>query len=359
MERAWAGVSLPLALGFFQKERFNAIQLRLADLSTTFSNNVLDSVKAWSKLIRDKEAVKGLPASALAQLAASAASAGEEGASAEEGPWRVTLDMPSYLPIMQHAASRELREEVYRAFISRASKDPHNNEAIVREVLELRTEKAKILGYKTHAEVSMVMKMAGSVKNVDSMTEMLRDKAYPAAQRELGELQEYAQANGHEGDLQLWDSSFWAERRKEELYAFKEEELRPYFPLDKVLHGFFSTLTKLFGVTVEAADGETSVWHPDVRFFKVLKEGEHIASFYLDPYSRPENKRGGAWMDVCVGKSRVMKRIPVAYLTCNGSPPVGNTPSLMTFREVETLYHEGGHGLQVRRSLAYAFSPRI
>ena len=180
------------------------------------------------------------------------------------------------------------------------------------------------------------------------LTDMLQAKAMPAAIKELQELQDYAKSNGFVDKLELWDVPFWSERLRESSYDFKEEDLRAYFPLPKVLDGLFSLATRLFGVKIESADGETAVWNEDVRFFKVsdATTGDHIANFYLDPYSRPAEKRGGAWMDVCIGRSKIMNRKPVAYLVCNGSPPVGEQPSLMTFREVETLFHEFGHGLQ-------------
>ncbi|KAG5183849.1 hypothetical protein JKP88DRAFT_272094 [Tribonema minus] len=330
------------------KEKFNAIQLELAELSTKFSNNVLDATKAYSLTLTDPADVEGLPPSARAQLAQSAAAAGEEGATPETGPWRVTLDMPAYLPVMQHAKSSALREKLYRAYIARASTGDSSNEPIIKRILTLKRELASLLGFSTYAEVSLASKMADDVAAVDTLSEMLRDKAFPAAQRELEELQKYAASKGHEGALELWDTTYWAERQKEELYAFSEEELRPYFPLPEVLGGMFETARTLFGVSIVPADGETETWHPDVRFFHVndAASGARIASFYLDPYSRPENKRGGAWMDVCVGRSAVLDRLPVAYLTCNGTPPVADAPSLMTFREVETLFHEFGHGLQ-------------
>ena len=165
--------------------------------------------------------------------------------------------------------------------------------------------------------------------------------------KELKELKEYASSKGHEGNLEHWDVPYWAERLREERFDYSDEELRPYFALPAVLDGLFQLIERLFGVTVEAADGKAEVWNDDVRFFEVKDEDKVVASFYLDPYSRPADKRGGAWMDVCVGKSKALKRdVPTAYLTCNGSPPVGDKPSLMTFDEVNTLYHEMGHGLQ-------------
>ena len=178
---------------------------------------------------------------------------------------------------------------------------------------------------------------------------MLREKALPAAKKELEVLTEFAKSNGFDGEsLALWDVPYWSERQSEKLFGFEEEELRPYFALPNVLSGLFGLCSRIFDVRIEEAKGDAPVWHPDVQFFKVLDgpTGEHLASFYLDPYARPEDKRGGAWMGTCVGSSKVLDRKPVAYLTCNGSPPVDGKPSLMTFSEVTTLFHETGHGLQ-------------
>ena len=186
------------------------------------------------------------------------------------------------------------------------------------------------------------------------LTDMVAEKAVPSAKRELAEITDFAKEKGGTEyasleKLEPWDVTFWSERLKEAKFDMTDEELRPYFALPAVLDGMFGLLSRIFDVEVKAADGEAEVWNPDVRFFKIFdnESGKHIASFFLDPYSRPADKRGGAWMDVCIGKSEAMKRdVPVAYLTCNGSPPVGDQPSLMTFREVETLFHETGHGLQ-------------
>mmetsp|Transcript_83011 Transcript_83011/g.165735 ORF Transcript_83011/g.165735 Transcript_83011/m.165735 type:complete len:734 (-) Transcript_83011:366-2567(-) len=327
------------------KEQFNANQMKLAEISTAFSNNVLDATKAYSLMLTDPKQVEGLPPSALALAASRAKEAGEEGATAEAGPWKLGLDMPTYLPAMKFIKDRSVREQLYRAFVTRAGEE---NEPLIRKILSLKQDQAKLLGFNTYAEVSLERKMADSVAAVDELTEMLRDKAYPAALKELGELSAFAKADGFDEELALWDVPFWSERQSEKLFGFEEEELRPYFALPNVLNGLFGLCKRLFGVDIVQADGEAEVWNEDVRFFKVLDEtsGDHIASFYLDPYSRPADKRGGAWMGVCVGKSAVLDRKPVAYLTCNGSPPVDGTPSLMTFNEVTTLFHETGHGLQ-------------
>ena len=329
------------------KEKFNANRMELADLSTQFSNNVLDATKAFVLLLTDKTDVEGLPPSALSLAASRAAEAGNEGATAEAGPWKLGLDMPSYLPAMKFIQKRSVREQLYRAFVSRAG---GANEPLIRQILALRREQAGILGFETHAEVSIERKMASSVEAVDELTEMLLAKAMPAAQAELAELTAFAKAKGFDepDGITLWDVPFWSERQSEEKFGFEEEELRPYFALPNVLDGLFSLCKRIFGVDIVEATADATVWQKDVQFFHVNDEqsGERLASFYLDPYARPENKRGGAWMDVCVGKSSKMGRLPVAYLTCNGSPPVDGKPSLMTFSEVTTLFHETGHGLQ-------------
>jgi len=327
-------------------EAFNKIALELAELSTKFSNNVLDSTKAFAMTITDKADLEGLPDTALGLAAQTAKAKGHESATAEAGPWVLTLDIPSYLPAMQHLKNRDLREQLYRAYVTRASAGDTDNSPIITRTLQLKKQRAQMLGYKTHAEYSLASKMAGSVEEVDELSELLRTASFEAAKKELAAVQAYAQKNGFEGDLALWDVTYWAERQKEELYAFTQEELRPYFSLPAVLDGLFGLCERIFDVKIVPADGEAEVWHPDVRYFKIYDGDEHIAGFYLDPYSRPENKRGGAWMGVCQGKSQVLDRKPVAYLTCNGSPPVGDVPSLMTFSEVETLFHETGHGLQ-------------
>ncbi len=332
------------------RERFNEIQQEQAQLSTDFSNHVLDATKAFSLLLRDPAEVEGVPES-LRQLAAqSAREAGEEGATAESGPWRITLDSPSFFPFMEHGRRRDIREQLYRAYISRASEGELDNAPLIARKLALRREEAQLLGYRNFAELSLASKMAPSVESVFDLLEQLRGASYDAAVRDLEELQAFAKSEGESEPLRHWDIAFWAERLRESRFDYSEEELRPYFPLPKVLDGLFALAGELFGVRIAAADGSTSVWHPDVRFFEVHDEqGERIARFYLDPYSRPGEKRGGAWMDECIPRSRDgagAVRIPVAYLVCNQTPPVGDEPSLMSFSEVETLFHEFGHGLQ-------------
>jgi oligopeptidase A len=338
-----------------KRERFNAIQLELAELSTKFSNHVLDATKAFSLTLTHKDEVDGLPPSLLSLAAQAARAAGEEEATAENGPWRITLDYPSYVPFMEHSTRRDLREKLYRAFISRASTGELDNNPLIERILELRREKAQLLGFNSYAELSLASKMAPNVEAVEALLEELRGASYDAAVKDLEELKAFAAAKGAKeaNDLKHWDIGFWAERQREEKFAFSAEELRPYFPLPQVLDGLFALVKRLFGVTVTAADGQAPVWHPDVRYFQIADEtGKPIAYFYLDPYSRPAEKRGGAWMDECIGRAKITEnglfttRLPVAYLVCNQTPPVDGKPSLMTFNEVETLFHEFGHGLQ-------------
>ncbi len=335
------------------RERFNEIQLELAELSTQFGNHVLDATKAYHLELTEREEVAGLPDSALELAAQAAREAGDPHATAQAGPWRITLDHPSLVPFLEHAIQRDKREQLYRAHITRASAGELDNAPVIARILALRSEQAKLLGYGSFAGMSLTTKMAPDVAAVERLLEQLRQASFDAAQRDLAELTEFASANGGPPELRHWDIAFWAERLREERFAYSEEELRPYFPMPRVLEGLFALVGRLFGVRVEAADGDAPVWHSDVRFFRVLDEsGKRIAGFYLDPYSRPSEKRGGAWMDECVGRSRLLGpgggdvRLPVAYLVCNGTPPVGGRPSLMAFSEVETLFHEFGHGLQ-------------
>ena len=337
------------------REAFNAASQELAELSTRFGNQVLDATNAWTLKLSDPAEVEGLPESLRGLLAEAARQKGEEGATAEAGPWLLGLDFPRYGPFLQYSQRRDLREQLYRAHVSRASgvgEDGSDNGPLIERILTLRQEQARRLGYANWAEVSLASKMAGSEAEVERLLEDLRQAAYPAAQRELDELRACAQRSGapEAADLKPWDVSFWAERLRQERFELDSEALRPWFPLPQVLEGLFGLCDRLFGITIVAADGEAPVWHTDVRFFRVndAADGRPLAAFYLDPYSRPGSKRGGAWMDECLVRQRRADGspvLPVAYLVCNQSPPVGDTPSLMTFAEVETLFHEFGHGL--------------
>jgi oligopeptidase A len=337
------------------KQRFNEIQLALAELANKFSNNVLDATKAYSLTLTKPEEIAGLPASLLAQAAQSARSAGHEAATPTEGPWTITLDAPSYTAFMQHSQRRDLREQVYKALVSRASSGEYDNLGNIDRILELRREMSKILGFDNFAELSLASKMAPNVAAVESLLESLRSASFEAAKQDLEDLRDFAISKdaSEANDLKHWDLAYWSERLREAKFDFNAEELRPYFPLEQVLSGLFKLAHNLFGINITAADGQAPVWNPDVRYFQVANEqNQPIAFFYLDAYSRPAEKRGGAWMNDCISRSKLTDqdgskvRLPVAYLICNQTPPVDGKPSLMTFGEVETLFHEFGHGLQ-------------
>jgi len=340
-----------------EKTIFNTRSERLAELSTIFSNNVLDATKNWSLLLKKRSEVEGLPERALETLALAAKEAGdkdEEGndPTASAGPWRVGLDLPRYIPFQTYAKNRLVREKVYRAFVSRASDGKLNNKKIIEEILDLRNKQARQLGYKNWCEISLATKMANNEEAVETLLEELRSAAMPHAEKEIIQLRECAKRNGEADDFELspWDVSFWAEVLRKEKYDLDQEKLRPWFPLDQVLNGLFNLCKRLFEIEIEEASERVPLWHEDVRFFNVKNiDGQKIASFYLDPFSRPATKRGGAWMDECLCRNKDEKDnivLPVAYLVCNQTPPIADKPSLMSFEEVETLFHEFGHGLQ-------------
>ena len=350
-DRELTGVGLPEV----KREAFNANTKRLAGLSTRFSNNVLDATKKFTLILHTREEVAGLPASLLALAAQTARSKNHPEATPENGPWAITLDMPSFIPFMQHSTRRDLREQVYREVITRASEGELNNAPLIDEILTLRKERAELLGFSDYAHLSLSRKMASTPDQVEELLRKLRDASRPAAETDLAELRELARSmDAPEAEnMSHWDIPFWAERLRETRFDLNEEELRPYFPLPRVLDGLFELVRELFDIEVREATAQTPVWNGSVRYFLVTDTaGNQLASFYLDPYSRPEEKRGGAWMGDLVGRSAVLApigsyvRLPVAYMCCNQTPPVGDIPSLMTFREVTTLFHEFGHALQ-------------
>ena len=330
------------------RARFNEIQAELAELGTRFSNHVLDATEAFGIVIEDPEEMAGTPPSLRELAAQNAREKGHPDATATEGPWRLTLDAPVLIPFLEHGRCRARREELYRAHVLRASEGELDNAPLIERILALRHEMAGLLGFESFAALSIDAKMAPSLEAVDELLERLRRVSYDAARQDLDALRAFAAEQGDApAELALWDVAYYAERLREARFDYSEEALRAYFPLPRVLAGLFALAERLFGVRIVPADGETSVWHPDVRFFRVLgEEGVPVAAFYLDPYSRPAEKRGGAWMDECRGRSRRRQGVPVAYLVCNQTPPVGDQPSRMSFDEVLTLFHEFGHGLQ-------------
>ncbi|AJQ92760.1 oligopeptidase A [Gynuella sunshinyii] len=330
-----SGISLPQE----QRSRYAEIAQRLSKLGSQFQENVLDATQGWSKHIIDQKDLAGLPESALATLAQNAKNKGKDG-------WLITLEFPSYLPVMTYADNRSLRREVATAFSTRASdQGPNagqwNNAAVMAEILDLRTEEADLLGYGNYSELSLAKKMAKSPKQVLDFLNELADKSYPQAGEEFAELTAYARQNLGVSKLDPWDVAYASEKLKQHSYSISQEELKPYFPVNRVIDGLFQTAQRLFAVEFrEQQDFDT--YHPDVKLFEITSQGEHIASFYLDLYAR-EGKRGGAWMDVC--RSRIPGQLPVAYLTCNFTAPVGDKPALLTHMEVTTLFHEFGHGI--------------
>ncbi|CAN1342794.1 Organellar oligopeptidase A, chloroplastic/mitochondrial [Linum perenne] len=283
-----------VALEDDKREEFNKVEQELERLSQKFDENVLDATKKFEKLVTDKKEIEGLPATALGLAAQTAVSKGHPDATSEDGPWIITLDGPSFMSVMQHAKNRGLREELYRAYVTRASSGDLDNTPIIDQILKLRLEKAKLLGYNNFAEVSMATKMA-TVEKALELLEKLRSASWDAAVRDLEDLRYFAKAQGasEADDLKHWDMSFWSERLREAKYDINEEELRPYFSLPKVMEGLFNLANKLFGINIEAADGLAPVWNKDVRFYCVKDSaGSPISYFYFDPYSRPSEKRG-------------------------------------------------------------------
>ncbi|WP_127559032.1 M3 family metallopeptidase [Saccharospirillum alexandrii] len=326
------------------KKAFATLQSELAQLQQRFSEHVLDATQAWSLHITDEARLSGLPASARATLAQYARQKDKDG-------WLVTLEMPSVIPVLTYADDRELRRETYMAHVTRASDvgpfgGVYDNGPEMTDILTKRQAAAELLGYANHAEVSLATKMADSPAAVLDFLNQLAAKAVPQAKHEYEELVVFARDElGMTDELEPWDISYASEKLKEQRYAVSQEELKPYFPAPRVIEGLFETAHRLFDISFEqVSDFET--YHPDVQLYNVLENGDVVARFYMDLYAR-EGKRGGAWMDECRKRVRIGTKLqkPVAYLTCNFTPPVDGKPSLLTHDEVTTLFHEFGHSL--------------
>ena len=320
------------------KQRFANISARLSELSSSFSNNVLDATQAWSLPLDDAQ-LAGLPDSAIALLKQLGQQRGHEGAVA-------TLDAPALNAILTYADDRQLRETVYHAYSIRASEfgdSKLDNSTLMEEILSLRAELAKLVGYANYAEYSLASKMAPSVDEVSTFLYQLADKASQPAQQEISLLQQEALQYGIE-QLQAWDSAYLAEKIKQRDYKLSQEQLKPYFPAPVVINGLFRIVERLYNIQIE--EKQASVWHPDVKYYEVSEHGKVIAGFYFDLYARG-NKRGGAWMSGY--RSRVQLagqlQLPVAFMVCNFSPAIGEQPALLTHQELVTLFHEFGHGL--------------
>ncbi|BAK78412.1 oligopeptidase A [Pseudogulbenkiania sp. NH8B] len=331
-----SGAELPEA----EKTRFAAIQTRLAELSAQFEQHVLDATDAFSLRVADKAELSGLPEDVIAMLAEMAKAEGEEG-------YKLNLQFPCYLPVMQYADNRELRRQLYDAYVMRASEfgpAELDNTPVIREKLQLAREEAQLLGFASFGELSLATKMAETPEQVVAFLRDLAQRAKPFALRDRVELEAFAREQLGMETLEAWDLAYVAEKLRVARYAFSDQEVKQYFPEQRVLAGLFGVVDTLYGVTVRESQAPT--WHKDVRFFDIVKDGSVVGSFYFDLYAR-EGKRSGAWMDDARGR-RVRHgalQTPVAYLTCNFSRPVGDKPALFTHDEVTTLFHEFGHGL--------------
>lgn len=326
------------------RDKYKAISQSLTELTAKFEQNLMDATHAWKKHITDETLLAGLPESTK-EMAAQFAKRDEL-----EG-WLFTLDFPSYMPVMSYADDRGFREEMYTAFATKASDQGPNagqwdNTEVMKDILKLRHQLANLIGFANHAERSLATKMAQSPQQVLDFLNDLAERSRPIAEKEFEELKAFANETAGMTELEAWDVTYFAEKLRQQRYSISQEELKPYFPEDKVVAGLFAVVNKLYGLDIKERD-DIDVWHKDVRFFDIFDdEGELRGQFYLDLYAR-NHKRGGAWMDECLVRRQTEQGIetPVAFLTCNFSEPVGDKPALFTHDEVTTLFHEFGHGL--------------
>ncbi|WP_131110643.1 M3 family metallopeptidase [Sulfuricystis thermophila] len=332
-----AGAELPEE----HKPRFQAIQEELSALGAKFSENLLDATNAHAEWVTDEARLAGLPEDVKAAARAAAQRDGKPG-------WKFTLHAPSYLPVMQYADDRELRYRLYRAYATRAAEfgpAEWDNGPLIERILELRAEEARMLGFANYAELSLTPKMADSPAQVAAFLRDLAARARPFAERDLSELKDFAARELGLERLESWDISWASEKLKQARYSFSDDEVKQYFPEHKVLEGLFRCVETLFGV--EMLPDAAPAWHPEVRFFRIERQGRLVGHFFLDLYAR-ETKRGGAWMADAISRRRRQDgtiQTPVAYLCCNFPAPVGGKPALFTHDDVLTLFHETGHGL--------------
>ncbi|EGL53653.1 MAG TPA: oligopeptidase A [Methylophaga aminisulfidivorans] len=326
------------------RDEYKNITQKLTELSAKFEENLMDATHGWKKHVTDKELLSGLPESTIAMAEQFAKRDNVDG-------WVFTLDFPSYMPVMSYADNREFREEMYTAFATKASDQGPNagqwdNTQVMADILKLRHRLANLLGFANHAERSLATKMAQSPEQVMDFLTDLAERSKPIAVKEFEELKVFAKETAGMDELQAWDVTYFAEKLRQQRYSISQEELKPYFPEDKVVSGLFAVVNRLYGLVIsERTDIDT--WHKDVRFFEIRESNGNLrGQFYLDLYAR-QHKRGGAWMDECLVRRKTAKGLqtPVAFLTCNFSEPVGDKPALFTHDEVTTLFHEFGHGL--------------
>ena len=332
-----------------KKKRFNEIESELSQLAAKFGNNLLDSTVGWSKVVTDRSLLEGLPESYLAGAKEKAEAKGLKDS------WLLTLDFPSYRQVIMYAENRELRREIYEAYMTRASELGPNagkwdNGPVMRDILRLSEEQARILGCNNYAELSLIPKMAGSTSEVFSFLRELAARAKPQAEKELADLRKFAAENLGMDKLEPWDMTWASEKQRKALYDIDDEQLRPYFPLERVLSGLFETAHRLYGISVKKHEGSVDVWNSDVRFFDVFGEdGSLIGHFYYDPFAR-EMKQSGAWMDTCLDLGKAPDGTvlePVAYLCTNFTKPAKGEEARLTHDDVITIFHEFGHGLNL------------
>jgi oligopeptidase A len=328
-------------LGAEDKARFMAIRERLSQLSSRFSDNLLDATNAFAHYVNDPAELSGIPQDVLEAARDAAKADGREG-------WKFTLHAPSYIPVLQYADNRPLRELMYREYVTRAAefgKPEWNNAPLIGDILKLRREMSRMLGFANYAEYSLTPKMADTPQQVLEFLNELATRAKPYAQRDLDEVTAFARAELAMDKLETWDLAYASEKLRVARYAFSDQEVKQYFPETAVMPGMFRLVETLYGLTITPA--EAPVWHPDVRFYALRdRAGTLVGEFYVDLYARP-SKRGGAWMDEAITRRRKAEgiQVPVAYLNCNFSAPVGGKPAVFTHDEVITLFHEFGHGL--------------
>ena len=324
-----------------KKARYLQIQERQSELSSRFSDNLLDATNDFTLVVEQRGELGGLPEDVLQTAREAADAAGLAG-------WLFTLKAPSYMPVMQFADNRELREKMYRAYATRGSefgKAEWDNTPLMDEIIALRAEEATLLGFANYGELSLAAKMAETPQQVANFMRELAERARPFAEKDLAELREFARSSLSLDELHSWDIAYAGEKLREQRYAFSEQEVKQYFPEDAVLAGLFKLVETLYGLRIKVSNAP--VWHETVRFFDIRDANDNlVGQFYLDLYAR-NSKRGGAWMDDVITRRRLGDKIqtPVAYLNCNFSAPVGNKPALFTHDEVQTLFHEFGHGL--------------
>ncbi len=341
-----SGIDLPVE----KKKRFRKIRQQLSKLTSKYEENVLDATQAWTKHITDEKQLAGLPESALAMAKQAAEAKDLNG-------WLFSLNFPSYYAVVSYADDRALREEMYQAYSTRASDQgpdagKWDNSEVMQDILALRHEVAQLLGFQNYAERSLATKMAEDPDQVLTFLHDLAKRSKPMAKQELAELTGFAKQEHGINDLSAWDVPYYGEKLRQHTFDFSQEDLKPYFPETKVIPGMFAVVKRLYGITINEIDASSvnavETWHDDVHFYEIRDEKNELrGQFYLDVYSR-DKKRGGAWMDDCIGRKRnadASLQIPVAYLTCNLTPPIGDDPALFTHDEVTTLFHEFGHGL--------------